>query len=211
MFQLHIQTKDLQSWWKDEKRESLMFIIESLNITVKRWLSHALMISVLTNIFKKVREAYCLIDSKIKWNFILQSWIKKHKLLKNHATLKQIQMIDDHWILCYDTYYFETKSHLLMTHETTLIRLHLEFMRTLTTINRDFSSMTQSHLQNSWEYWLSFIKISQAKFSSSSFTHHLLTSFLDESIYIETYLPIYLSIYLSSHLYLVYFLDLSIY
>ncbi len=79
-----------------------MFIIKSLNITMKRWLSCALMISVLTNVSEKMREAHCLIDSEIERNFILQSWVKEHKLLKNHAILKQIQMIDDHWILCYD-------------------------------------------------------------------------------------------------------------
>jgi len=62
------------------------------------------MISVLTNVFEKMHEAHCLIDSKIKRNFILQSWVKEHKLLKNHATLKQIQMINDCWILCYDTH-----------------------------------------------------------------------------------------------------------
>ncbi len=60
------------------------------------------MISVLTNVFEKMREAHCLIDFEIEWNFILQSWVKEHELSKNHATLKQIQMINDHWILCYD-------------------------------------------------------------------------------------------------------------
>ena len=104
MSQLHIQTRDLQSWWRDEKRESLMFIIESLDITMKRRLSYALMISVLTNVFERVREAHCLIDFEIERNFILQSWVKEHKLSKNHATLKQIQTINDHWILCYDTH-----------------------------------------------------------------------------------------------------------
>ncbi len=81
-----------------------MFIIESLNITTKRRLSHALMILVLTNVSERMREAHYLIDSEIEWNFILQSWVKEHKLSKNHAILKQIQTIDDHWILCYDTY-----------------------------------------------------------------------------------------------------------
>ncbi len=90
----------------------------------------------------------------------------------------------------------KTKSHLSMTHETALIQLHLEFTKILVTIDRDFSSMTQLHLQNSWEYWLSFIEVSQAKFSSSSFTH-LFISFLDENINIETYLSIYLFIYSS--------------
>ncbi len=54
------------------------------------------MISVLTNVFEKVREAHCLINSEIEQNFILQSWVKEHKLLKNHAILKQIQIIDDY-------------------------------------------------------------------------------------------------------------------
>ncbi len=81
-----------------------MFVVKSLNITMKRWLSHALMISVLTNVSEKVREAHCLIDSEIEQNFILQSWIKEHELSKNHATLKQIQMINDRWIFCYDTH-----------------------------------------------------------------------------------------------------------
>ncbi len=79
-----------------------MFIIKSLNIITKRWLSHALMISILTNVSERMHETHCFIDFKIEWNFILQSWIKEHKLLKNHATLKQIQMINDCWILCYD-------------------------------------------------------------------------------------------------------------
>ena len=81
-----------------------MFIIESLNITMKRRLSHALMISVLINVSEKMRKAHCFIDSEIERNFILQSWVKEHKLSKNHATLKQIQTIDDRWILCYDTH-----------------------------------------------------------------------------------------------------------
>ncbi len=48
-----------------------MFIIESLNIITKRELSHVLMISILTNVFKKMREAHCLIDFEIEQNFIL--------------------------------------------------------------------------------------------------------------------------------------------
>ncbi len=92
----------MQSWWRDEKRESLMFIIESLNITTKRRLSRALMMSVLTNVSERMREAHCLIDSEIERNFISQSWVKEHELSKNHATLKQIQTINDRWILCYD-------------------------------------------------------------------------------------------------------------
>jgi len=43
-----------------------MFIVKSLNITTKRRLLHALMISVLTNVSEKMREAYCLIDSEIE-------------------------------------------------------------------------------------------------------------------------------------------------
>ncbi len=69
---------------------------------MKRWLLHALMISILTNVSERMHEVHCLIDFEIEWNFILQSWIKEHELLKNHAILKQIQMINDHWILCYD-------------------------------------------------------------------------------------------------------------
>ncbi len=60
------------------------------------------MISVLINVFERMREAHCFINFKIERNFILQSWVKEHELSKNHATLKQIQMINDHWILCYD-------------------------------------------------------------------------------------------------------------
>ncbi len=41
---------------------------------MKRWLSYALMISVLTNVSERVREAHCLIDSEVEQNFILQSW-----------------------------------------------------------------------------------------------------------------------------------------
>ncbi len=66
----------------------------------------------------------------------------------------------------------ETKSHLSMTHETALIQSHLEFMKILTTINRDFPSMTQSHLQNSWRYKLLFIEISQAELLSRTFRVH---------------------------------------
>ncbi len=63
----------------------------------------------------------------------------------------------------------KTKSHFFMIHETALIQLHREFMKILTTIDRNFSSMTQLHLQNSWEYKLSFIKIFQAKLLSCIF------------------------------------------
>ncbi len=43
-----------------------MFIIKSLNIIMKRQLSHALMISVLTNVSEKVRETHCFIDFEIE-------------------------------------------------------------------------------------------------------------------------------------------------
>ncbi len=92
MSQLCIQIRDSQSWWRSEKKESLMFIIKSLNITMKRRLSHALMISVLINVSERMHKAHCFIDFEIERNFILQSWVKEHKLLKNHATLKQIQI-----------------------------------------------------------------------------------------------------------------------
>ncbi len=101
-----------------------MFIIESLNITTKRWLSHALMISILTNASEKVREAHCLINSEIEQNFILQSWIKEHKLLKNHATLKQIQMINDCWILCYDIHQINIE---LINHKKVRKNWNIEF------------------------------------------------------------------------------------
>ncbi len=101
-----------------------MFIIESLNITTKRRLLHALMISILTNVSEKVREAHCLIDSEIKRNFILQSWVKKHKLLKNHAILKQIQMIDDRWIFCYDTHQINIE---LINHKKVRKSWNIEF------------------------------------------------------------------------------------
>jgi len=101
-----------------------MFIIESLNIIMKRWLSHALMISLLTNVFKKMHEAHCLIDSEIEWNFILQSWVKEHKLLKNYTTLKQIQMIDDHWIFCYDMYQINIE---LIDHKKVCKSWNIEF------------------------------------------------------------------------------------
>ncbi len=82
------------------------------------------MISVLTNVFEKMREAHCLIDSEIERNFILQSWIKKHKLLKNHAILKHIQMINDHWILCYDIHQIDIK---LIDHKKVHKSWNIEF------------------------------------------------------------------------------------
>ena len=124
MSQLHIQTRDLQSEWRDEKRESLMFIIKLLNITMKRWLSHALMISVLTNVSERMREAYCLINSEIERNFILQSWIKEHELLKNHVTLKQIQMIDNCCILCYNMHQINIE---LINHKKVCKSWNIEF------------------------------------------------------------------------------------
>ncbi len=48
-----------------------MFIIESLNITMKRRLSCALMISVLINVSEKMHKVHCLIDFEIERNFIL--------------------------------------------------------------------------------------------------------------------------------------------
>ncbi len=132
MFQLHIQTRDLQSERRSEKRESLMFIIESLNIIMKRRLSRALMISVLTNVSEKVRKAHCLIDSEIEWNFISQSWVKEHKLLKNHATLKQIQMINDHCMFCYDMHQINIE---LINHKKVCKSWNIEF-----------------HAVNMWEY-----------------------------------------------------------
>jgi len=124
VFQLCIQTRDSQSWWRDKKRESLMLIIESLNITTKRRLSHVLMISVLTNVFEKVCKAHCLIDSEVEQNFISQSWVKEHKLLKNHATLKQIQTINNRWILCYDIHQIDIK---LINHKKVCKSWNIEF------------------------------------------------------------------------------------
>ncbi len=91
---------------------------------MKRWLSHTLMISVLTNVFKKVCKAHCFIDFEIEQNFILQSWVKEHKLSKNHAILKQIQMINDHWIFCYDTHQIDIK---LINHKKVHKSWNIEF------------------------------------------------------------------------------------
>jgi len=109
-----------------------VFIIKSLNITTKRWLSCALMISVLTNIFEKMREAHCLINFEIERNFILQLWVKEHELSKNYATLKQIQMINDHWIFYYDTHQINIE---LINHEKVCKSWNIEF-----------------HAVNMWEY-----------------------------------------------------------
>ncbi len=81
-----------------------MFAAESLDITTKRRLPRALMVSVLANASEGVREAHCLIDSGAERNFISQSWVKEHELPKDHATLKQIQAVDDRRISCYDTH-----------------------------------------------------------------------------------------------------------
>ncbi len=124
MSQLCIQIRDSQSWWRSEKKESLMFIIKSLNITMKRRLSHALMISVLINVSGRMHKAHCFIDFEIERNFILQSWVKEHKLLKNHATLKQIQMIDDCWILCYDIHQINIE---LINHKKVCKSWNIEF------------------------------------------------------------------------------------
>ncbi len=82
------------------------------------------MILILTNVFEKVLEAHCFIDSEIEWNFILQSWVKEHKLSKNHAILKQIQMINDCWIFCYDTHQIDIK---LIDHEKVCKSWNIEF------------------------------------------------------------------------------------
>ncbi len=135
-----------------------MFIIKSLNITTKRWLSHALMISVLTNVFERMHEAYCLIDFEVKRNFILQSWVKEHELSKNHAILKQIQMIDDHWILCYDIHQIDIE---LINHEKVRKSWNIEFhavnMREYDMI-LDYSWLNEINLnihwrERRWSYW----------------------------------------------------------
>ncbi len=135
-----------------------MFIIESLNITMKRWLSHALMISVLTNVFERMHEAHCLIDSEVERNFILQSWVKEHELSKNHAILKQIQMINDHWILCYDIHQIDIE---LINHEKVRKSWNIEFhavnMREYDMI-LDYSWLNEINLniywrERRWSYW----------------------------------------------------------
>ncbi len=82
------------------------------------------MISVLTNVFEKMREAHCFIDFEIERNFISQSWVKEHELSKNHAILKQIQMINDHWIFCYDTHQIDIE---LIDHEKVRKSWNTEF------------------------------------------------------------------------------------
>ncbi len=59
--------------------------------------------------------------------------------------------------------------------------------------------MTQLHLQSSWEYWLSFIKIFWANFSSLSFysSFHLISKWRHRHKDIFIYLSIYLFIYSS--------------
>ncbi len=82
------------------------------------------MISVLTNVFERVHEVHCLINSEIEWNFISQSWVKEHELSKNHAILKQIQMINDHWIFCYDIHQIDIE---LIDHEKVRKSWNIEF------------------------------------------------------------------------------------
>ncbi len=91
---------------------------------MKRWLSHALMILVLINASERMHEVHCLIDSEIERNFILQSWVKEYKLSKNHATLKQIQTINDCWILCYDMHQINIK---LINHKKVHKSWNIEF------------------------------------------------------------------------------------
>ncbi len=135
-----------------------MFIIKSLDITTKRWLSHALMILVLTNVFERMHEAHCLIDFEVERNFILQSWVKEHELSKNHAILKQIQMIDDHWILCYDIHQINIE---LINHEKVCKSWNIEFhavnMREYDMI-LDYSWLNEINLnihwrERRWSYW----------------------------------------------------------
>ncbi len=135
-----------------------MFIIKSLDITTKRWLSHALMIWVLTNVFERMHEAHCLIDFEVERNFILQSWVKEHELSKNHAILKQIQMIDDHWILCYDIHQIDIE---LINHEKVCKSWNIEFhavnMREYDMI-LDYSWLNEINLnihwrERRWSYW----------------------------------------------------------
>ncbi len=122
---------------------------------MKRWLSRALMISVLTNVSERVREAHCFIDFEIERNFISQSWVKEHKLLKNHATLKQIQMINDRWILCYDTHQIEIK---LINHKKVCkswnIKFHAVNMQEYNMI-LDYSWLNKIDLNICWRkhYW----------------------------------------------------------
>ncbi len=71
-----------------------------------------------------MREAHCLIDSEIERNFISQSWVKEHQLSKNHAILKQIQMIDDRWIFCYDMHQIDIE---LIDHKKVRKSWNIEF------------------------------------------------------------------------------------
>ncbi len=82
------------------------------------------MISVLTNVSERMRKAHYFIDSEIEQNFILQSWVKEHILLKNHAILKQIQMINNHWILCYDMHHIDIE---LINHKKVCKNWNIEF------------------------------------------------------------------------------------
>ena len=143
-----------------------MFIIESLNIITKRWLSHALMISVLTNVSERVREAHCFIDSEIKQNFILQSWVKEHKLSKNHAILYQFQMINDCWIFWYDTYQIDIEliNH-KKVHKSWNIEFHAVNMQEYDMIlNYSWLNKINSNIcwcKHHWLYWKN--KIQRAK------------------------------------------------
>ncbi len=116
------------------------------------------MISVLTNVSEKMYKAHCLIDSEIERNFILQSWVKEHELSKNYAILKQIQMIDDHWIFCYDMHQINIK---LIDHEKVCKSWNIEFhavnMQEYDMI-LDYSWLDEIDLnihwrEHCWSYW----------------------------------------------------------
>ena len=125
---------------------------------MKRWLSCALMISILTNVSERMHEAHCLINFEIEWNFILQSWVKEHELSKNHATLKQIQTINDRWMLCYDTHQIDIK---LIDHEKVHKSWNIEFH----TVNMQEYDIILNYLwlneidlnicwcEHRWSYW----------------------------------------------------------
>ncbi len=54
----------------------------------------------------------------------MQSWVKECKLSKNHAILKQIQMINDCWIFCYDIYQIDIE---LINHKKVYKSWNIEF------------------------------------------------------------------------------------
>ena len=54
MLKIRIQTKDSQLKQRCEKSESLMFVVKSLIIFVKRRLSRAIIVSVSVRTFEKV-------------------------------------------------------------------------------------------------------------------------------------------------------------